>query len=380
MAKRNPKGMGDRPHQWRGQWRIRFTVGYDEKGKQVRRAVTAKTQKACIEKAEALKRSLYAGQLQTGTSPTVREFAEHWLRVKAGEIQPTRLRAYGYEFGYLYPHVGRQKLDKLTAVHISNAQLKIVSERSERAAHHALGRLKSALEDAVRWGVIAKSPAAGVRKVKYKAKKFEIWTAQEVMRFSEFAKPCQHYPLFLVGLTTGMRLGELIALEWGDIEGNKLHVQRTSKVLGAELEIGDLKSGYANRVLTLGADTIEVLEVQRAKLSEYTPLVFPSQNLTHAGYSNLRRALHDWGDKANCKRIRPHDLRHTYASMRIAQGTDPVTLSRELGHHSPAFTMNHYAHLFDRYRSKEAPTLKQLAGYEPDEEVEAEDTEHTLTN
>lgn len=123
-----------------------------------------------------------------------------------------------------------------------------------------------------------------------------------------------------------------------------------------------MKNGYSNRVLTLGSDTLNVLQAERAKLAEFTPLVFPSQNLGYANYGNLGRALDTWGAKAGCKRIRPHDLRHTYASMRIAQGVDPVTLSRELGHHSPAFTMNRYAHLFDRYRPKEVPTLRQLAG------------------
>lgn len=368
MARRNPKGMGDRPHKWRGLWRIRVTVGYDGQGRQVRKAVTAKTQKECIEKAEALKRDLHTGLLRTDKAPTVEEFCQHWLRVKAGELQPSSIRAYTYELGYLYPHIGRQGLDKLTAVHISNAQLEIAAQHSARAAHHAIGRLKSALNDAVRWNVISRSPAASIRKVKYKAQTFKIWTADEVMRFSAAAKPCQFYPLFYVGLTTGLRLGELIALEWGDLEGNKLHVQRTAKLIGTKLEIGDLKSSYSNRVLTLGPDTVDLLERQRAILSPYTPLAFPSQNLTHAGYSNLRRALHTWGDKAGCKRIRPHDLRHTYASMRIAQGTDPVTLSRELGHHSPAFTMNHYAHLFELHRPKAAPTLMQLAGYETTKE------------
>lgn len=68
-----------------------------------------------------------------------------------------------------------------------------------------------------------------------------------------------------------------------------------------------------------------------------------------------------------------HDLRHTYASMRIAQSVDPVQLARELGHHSPAFTMKTYAHYFEQMQARKPLSLMELAG--PQKQAEKAESE-----
>lgn len=64
------------------------------------------------------------------------------------------------------------------------------------------------------------------------------------------------------------------------------------------------------------------------------------------------------------KLIRTHDLRHTHAGMRIADGVDIMTLSRDLGHSDPGFTLRIYGHIFERYRPREAASLTKLLGIE----------------
>lgn len=79
-------------------------------------------------------------------------------------------------------------------------------------------------------------------------------------------------------------------------------------------------------------------------------------------HSNLRRGLHAWADRADVPRIRPHDLRHTYASMAIASGMDVAELARRLGHTNPGFTLRQYVHFFEATASRRAPTLAELMG------------------
>ena len=90
--------------------------------------------------------------------------------------------------------------------------------------------------------------------------------------------------------------------------------------------------------------------------------MFPSEGGGPLNHSNTRRALHHWADKAEVPRIRPHDLRHTYASMSIAQGASPADLARQLGHADPGFTLKRYVHFFERARPREVPTLAELTG------------------
>ncbi len=72
--------------------------------------------------------------------------------------------------------------------------------------------------------------------------------------------------------------------------------------------------------------------------------------------------LETYAKKASVPVIRQHDLRHTYAAMQIADGVDIMTLSRDLGHANPSFTLNRYGHIFDSHRKRDAPSLERLLG------------------
>src|SRR5690606_32673481 len=80
-------------------------------------------------------------------------------------------------------------------------------------------------------------------------------------------------------------------------------------------------------------------------------------------HSNLRRSLHAWADRAGVPRIRPHDLRHTYASMAISSGMDVAELARRLGHTNPGFTLRQYVHFFEAAAARRAPSLLELTGH-----------------
>jgi integrase len=140
-------------------------------------------------------------------------------------------------------------------------------------------------------------------------------------------------------------------------------VQRTAKLEDGGMAVGPPKAKHANRTLHLPGDAVELMAWQHGQLGKPGKgLCFPTGNGTMANHSNLSRSLQAWSVRAGVTPIRVHDLRHTYASMRISQGVDPVTLSRELGHHSPAFTMSRYAHFFEAVQVRQPLSLLELAG------------------
>lgn len=293
---------------------------------------------------------------------TVRSWLDHWLEVKKTEVTERTLEEYEYNSRHLLPLIGKVKIDKLTALQVQKAQLDIREAVSARQAVQSRGLLYNAMSDALKLGLVPRNVVALVDPVKYETQEFQIWSAPEIIRFLQFAKRGDYYPLFYTALTTGMRPGELIALHWEDVDGDKLFVRRTVSVVKNKSALKQhTKTKHGKRVLTLPEDTAELLESRRA-LSDESPIVFPSRKGNFLGHGNLLRSLELYALKADVTVVRTHDLRHTYASMRIADGVDIMTLSRDLGHANPSFTLNRYGHIFDRHRVREAPSLNRLLG------------------
>lgn len=235
-----------------------------------------------------------------------------------------------------------------------------------RAANEARSVLKNALDDAMVLGLIGSNPAAPVRSLKHDEGDLTVWTAQQVHAFTQttLAGGCDYHALFYLALTAGLRVGELLALEWGDLVGDRLHVARTANADGA---VGAPKSRAGDRILALASDTVETLRLHRLGLEPAeisSPLMFPTGRGTMANHSNVRRSLHSWAAQAEVPVIRLHDLRHTYASMAISAGMNAVDLARQLGHADASFTLRRYAHFFERATPRRAPTLAELTGSE----------------
>ena len=370
---RNIDGQGRKPHKRPGRntWRAYLTVGYDDDGKPVRRYVYGQTAEECRAKLDALKREQAAGRLTTGVVPdTLGVWLEAWLVEKARTAKPRTITVYKQDLAHLPKRLLRTRLDRLTPLLMQRTLAEVAERKSSRAAKAAKAVLSSALRDAMRLGVIHSNPVAAVKTATYKPAPITVWTAAEVMRFVQTTEAgrCWYHALFYVALATGARMGELFALQWSDLDGGVLSITRTVSGVGSDRTVGEPKTRAGNRRLTLGSDSLAVIDHHRLMLDLVgqptggDALMFPSDAGGPLNHSNTRRALHAWADRAEVPRIRPHDLRHTYASMAIAGGMTPPDLARQLGHADAAFTLKRYVHFFERANPRAAPTLAELAG------------------
>jgi len=225
-------------------------------------------------------------------------------------------------------------LNEQQKLHVQRMQLAVADEISARAAFYARGLVHNALDDALKLGLITRNVAAAVNPIKYERPEFQIWSAEEIIRFLEHSKVSPYYSFSIV---------------------------KNEAVLSSP------KTKRGNRLIAIPWDTVGVLEEHREALSlnkSEGKLVFPSRTGTFLQHGNLIRTLRLYCGKAEVTPIRLHDLRHTYASMRIANGTDIVRLSRDLGHAKASFTLDVYAHFFARYQEREVPSLNELVGLE----------------
>jgi integrase len=214
------------------------------------------------------------------------------------------------------------------------------------------GVLSHALED----GLIQANPTSRLgRLIKGKDRKADVnaLTREEARGFLEVVSQHypKHFPFFLCALRTGLRLGELLALQWGDVDfrGGFIEVRRAF-VVG---EITTPKNGKSRRVdmskqlaETLKAVRTEQKREALAKGRELPELVFVNGVGRVLEHANLRtRVFWPALAKAGLRRIRIHDLRHTFASLLIQNGESLAYVRDQLGHHSIQITVDTYGHL-----------------------------------
>ena len=240
-----------------------------------------------------------------------------------------------------------------------------MSERSVRSCYHVI---RMSLERAIKDGLIKKNPILGCKLSPPEQKEMKVLSREEIQRFLLQAKAEGMYELFLLELTTGLRRGELLALRWDDlnIRTGELHINKQVYPVGGKLITSEPKTKAANRTIILPPAMVEVLLEYRKGV--FSDLMFPSRikpdQPIDPGY--VRKRLQVILERSGCKRIRFHDLRHTFATISLEHGMDIKTLSAIIGHVSAETTLNIYSHITD--------TMQQQAAARIDREIAGADT------
>ena len=359
-----------------GRWEGRVVVGYDEAGKPKTKNVLAKTKKECAAKLEELKSTCTAVRpVQVRPDMPFRDWLDYWYQNDARpRLRPnTRLNYEYWITQRLIPGLGGIPLNQLTQAELQQffRQMKEsgrkahveqqgshMADRSVRSCHAVC---QMALDKAVEEKLIHLNPAVGCKLPPLKGKEMKVLTQDEIQRFLIQAKAEGMYELLLLELTTGMRRGELLALRWEDLDfaTGKLRIDKQVCPVGGKLVISEPKTRAANRTIILPPAMVELLaEYKKGVFSE---LMFPSRIKPNQpidpGY--VRKRLQVILERAGCKRVRFHDLRHTFATLSLENGMDVKTLSTIIGHVSAATTLNTYTHITDEMRRKAALNIDQ---------------------
>jgi integrase len=224
--------------------------------------------------------------------------------------------------------------------------------------HHLA--LHKALESAVKWGLVARNAADAADPPQKPQTEMTTWTPAEAVKFLTTAKESgnRYYPLFAALLYSGARLGELLGARWADVDldAGTLIVQQTLEKSGRSPRFGTPKSKRSRRTIPLPDELVAILRPWRATQNEEKLLLGPDYRdfglvFTIPGggpinEDNLRNQTYDpLVTLAGVRRIRPHDLRHCYASTLLADGVPLKTVSELLGHSSVSITADIYGHL-----------------------------------
>lgn len=315
---------------------------------------------------------LRRGERVAPTRATFGEIADLWLASQS-ELRPRTRAAYESALRvHLLPRFRRLRIADITedhiAVLIADMRKRGYAGWTIRAALTPLGRI---LGHAARRGLIGQNPMGRLERGERPSvnrQEMRVLDREEITALLGAADTAAR-PLLATAIFTGLRLGELLALTWAnmDFDGGVLHVRRQLDRTGERVEP---KTGQAVRDVVLMPALARTLREHRLRSphSGEEDLVFPSA--VGAGLDHtiprrmLARAVRSAElDVADKPKLRFHDLRHTFASIVIAQGQNVVFVSRQLGHSSPDITLKVYAHLFDLAQHASQASAALEAGF-----------------
>jgi integrase len=293
-------------------------------------------------------------------APTFKEYAETWLHgyIKGLRRQSTFERYQDVLRRYVYPTLGSRPIDKIGRGEIRELLLRLHGSRGLSRSTICLirdvigGPLSFALDEEM----IPNNPATGITKKLQlrRDRKIEIepLTGDEVALFLDTCSmhSPEHYPFFLCAFRTGMRLGELLGLQWGDVDrnGKFIRVSRSYK-LG---RLTPTKTGKVRRV-DMSDQLLEALRAlhvapKKEALGSGTGEVIETifhRGGKHMEQNHIRRVFKRLLVKAGLREIRLHDTRHTFASLLLSDNASPVYVKEQLGHTSIQMTVDIYGHL-----------------------------------
>lgn len=302
-------------------------------------------------------------------------FAHTWLeehiRIRR---KPSVYR--GYEMAcrvHLVPFFGDRQLTSIVRRDVERfvAQLAATphpdtgARRAPKSVNNTLAVLTSLLSTAVEWGYLEKSPATGVEPlpIPVDSQEFAFYTAEESDRWLAACAEIEPawYPWCLLSFRTGLRLGELAALRWSDVDlpGRRLHVRRA----WYRGEVTTPKGGRSRLVDLCGSAAALLGRLGRRP---GVPLVFANDDGSYVTRDQLKAPWERVTRAAGLHRTTPHDARHSFASQLIMAGEGVPAVQQLLGHTDIRVTMR-YAHLapaakasavaaLDRRGGREAPT------------------------
>ncbi|MCP5029892.1 MAG: site-specific integrase, partial [Actinomycetia bacterium] len=244
---------------------------------------------------------------------------------------------------------------------------------TETTLQHAFDTLRAGLNWAVKSRLLSYNPALDVDRPQREAIELRVWTFDELGQFMVHVSTKRFYPLLRLASFAGMRRSELLGLLWRDVDLDAavIRVRRARIKDGYEMVDKERpKSSRGRRVIDIDSTTVDVLRrwqrdqdgerQEWAESYEDSGAVFTNENGTKLYADRIAQAYERWAASAPVPTIRFHDLRHTHASLLLAQGVPVVDVAYRLGD-SPETILSTYAHFIPGQGQAAAALFAQMA-------------------
>lgn len=357
-----------------GRWEGRVMLGY-RNGKRVRPSFYAKSRGEVQQSIGKAIRDFQQGLPAAPERQSVKNFLERWLE----ETARPRLRRRTFD-GYqqhvrkhIEPCLGHVPLHQLTPQNVQK-MIKTQSDvgLSPRTVRYTRAVLRTALNQALKWNLVARNAAALVDVPRSTRHEIRVLDPEESRGLLKAAEASRLGALFSVALAVGLRLGEALALGWADVDLDKkaLRVRRALQRIDKKLQFVEPKSERSRRAVNIPQFAVSALKRHAIRQKKErllaggrwreSGLVFTSTIGTPLDERNVRREFRAILKAAKLPPMRIHDLRHTCASLLLAQGVHARVVMEVLGHSQISLTMDTYSHVSPALHGEAAQKMDSL--------------------
>lgn len=297
--------------------------------------------------------------------PTLSTFLPRYIA--AGNFKPLTQQQIHFQLTvYAIPLLGNKPLSELTPLDcvefLSELKKKNLASSSVKVIYTLF---KTALQTALQWELISSNPAAKIKPPKAVPKNKTFWTVEQTKQFISYsqANSIKWEPLFLLLLSTGLRISEALGLEWSDIDFNRktLKVQRaTVELKQSKFVTQTPKSHTSIRTVGLSQQVLEILDLWEPDRAKRSGPIFRTESgipphLRPLGISLKRACL-----RAGVPYLNLHGLRHQHISLLAHAGVSVKAAQVRAGHANPQMTLNIYTHVLDETDTATVTALDTL--------------------
>ncbi len=380
LGKKKANGEGSVARYKDGRWCARHTFHLPG-GRPLRKAFYGRTKAEALAKRTKAVADYRDGRLVLDQEKlTLGEHLTRWLEESVrGNVRPRTLDNYRLQVErHISPALGSVKLKDLSPAHVQRLiRDKLDSGLSPASVRYVHAVLRRALRQAVRWGLAPRNAAEAVDLPKLVRKEARALSPEEARRFLAACSGERLEALYVLGVTSGLRQGELLGLKWEDVDLDRgtLLVRRQIQRMrdGSGLAFLPLKNPESRREVALGPMAVSALRKHRARQAEEKlmlgslyddrGLIFTTGHGTPLEATNVvDRSFKPLLRAAGLPDIRFHDLRHTCATLMLSMGLSPKVAQERLGHADVSVTMGIYSHVTPETRREAAGAIEDLLG------------------
>lgn len=308
--------------------------------------------------------AVHRGTFVVPRTLTVGAYLDDWIEAHSVELKPSTTASYRAKINsYLKPAIGHEKLQSLSPSRLSvvfkNMREHGGKDRKEvspRTIEFARAVLRRAMNDAVVDRLVEVNPVTGSKSPKKDGKPQHVtWIGEQAQAFLGASAATRLAPLWQLGLATGMRRGELMALRWQDVDLDKgiVSVERSTAQVGTEL-VTTTPKNHERRKVQLDARTAAALRTWKKAQTEerlaWGPayvdsegIVFTREDGQRVSPNAVSKAFLRAQAGLGLPRLSFHSMRHTHATVLLRAGVPVRIVAKRLGHKDPSVTLNVYA-------------------------------------
>lgn len=352
-------------------------LGFDPKtGKRRQMRISASSVKELRRRWLDTQQKVHSGTYVEPTTEMTADYLTRWLAAIKPTIRPASYDRYRRVVEkQITPALGRIPLAKLTPLQVQDWYAALIAAgRSTTTVSLYHGILHRALDQAVKWGMLTRNVCDAVDAPRPNNPEMRTWTAEQARVFLAATADDELAAFWRLALYTGMRRGELLALRWADVdfERGTLSVRRTLTRGESGLVFGEPKSSAGRRSVAIPEPVVATLRTHRARQAERRlkagpawqdhDLVFERGDGTVLHPNVVTHTFPRLARRHGLPVIRLHDLRHTAATLMLANGEHPRIVQERLGHSDVSMTLNRYSHVTESMQRDAADRLARLLG------------------